>query len=100
MMSPSALWSDLGNPEGIAVMAWLTDETTFECGTPGVLAVWPMANPVGVCPTFTWAYPFCGPFVPGPMPFPGFAPNSVPADNCGYTATEPASWGAIKALYR
>ncbi|MFH1312914.1 MAG: hypothetical protein ABIJ00_06765 [Candidatus Eisenbacteria bacterium] len=93
------LWSDLGLPQGVAVMAWITDDVTF--GTdPGVLASWPIQNPIGVLPTFMWAYPFFFPHVPGPMPVAGFAPNSVSATSGEFTATAASSWGGIKALYR
>jgi hypothetical protein len=94
------LWSDLGFPVGIAVMAWITDETTFGGAEPGVLCTWPPQNPTGTSPTFMWAYPFFVPHVPGPMPVAGFGPNWVAPDNGEATATDNTSWGAIKALYR
>jgi hypothetical protein len=94
------LWSDLGYPAGVAVTAWITDETVFGGNPPGVLAAWPLANPTGVLPTLTWAYPFFMPHVPGPMPLDGFSPNSVTPDDGTFTGTQPAAWGDIKALYR
>jgi hypothetical protein len=93
------LWSDIGNPAGIAVMAWITFDETF--GTdPGVLAAYPPENPTGVVPTFMWAYPFFMPYVPGPMPVMGFVENSVMPTNGEFSATQPSSWGAVKALYK
>jgi hypothetical protein len=93
------LWSDIGNPQGIAVMAWITFDETFGA-EPGVLAAYPIQNPTGVLPTFMWAYPFFMPHVPGPMPVMGFIENSVAATNGEFSATQPSSWGAVKALYR
>jgi hypothetical protein len=96
------LWSDLGNPEGIAVMAWITFDETF--GTePGVLAAYPPppANPTGVLPTFMYAYPFFFPYVPGPMPVMGFVEDTVPWGVSGeFTANRLSTWGAVKALYK
>jgi hypothetical protein len=94
------LWSDIGFPTGIAVMAWIMDETVFNGDPPGVLAAFPIMNPTGQLPTFMWAYPFFAPHVPGPMPFDGFPPNSVSPESGEFTATSPSSWGGIKALYR
>jgi hypothetical protein len=92
-------WADLGFPQGIAVTAWITDEPTFACNPPGVLAAWPLENGTGVCPTFTWAYPFFMPHIPEPMPAAGFGPNWVVPDNGEFTANDLTSWGAIKALF-
>ena len=92
------LWSDIGNPAGIAVMAWITDDATFNGSEPGVLASWPMHNTWGVLPTFTWAYPYFGFFQA--MPCPLITTRGILPDNEQYTATGPASWGGIKALYR
>ncbi len=94
------LWSDIGNPTGIVVIAWITDETTFACNEPGVLAAWPSENPVGVCPTLTWGYQFFMPHIPDVMPVAGFSPNSIEHSDGSATATEPTTWGVIKSLYR
>ncbi len=99
------LWSDIGDPSGIAVMVWNTFDDCFNTctGDPcmGVLFAWPTVNPMGPCPTFTWAYPFFDPHVPLGVGEMGFAPNSVPwGDNGEASPTGPASWGGIKALYR
>jgi hypothetical protein len=101
------LWSDIGNPTGVAVIVWNTFDDCFNscpddpaiCGS--VLFAWPTVNPIDPCPTLTWAYPFFDPFVPWGVGEMGFAPNSVPwGDNGEASPTGPGSWGGIKALYR
>ena len=92
------LWSDIGDPEGIAVMAWITDDATFNGNEPGVLAAWPLGNVAGVLPTFSWAYPYFDFWEPMPALF--VSVSSVLPDNGEFTATGPTSWGGIKALYR
>jgi hypothetical protein len=98
------LWSDIGNPTGISVMAWISDETCFGgCGEhpcAGALAVWPALNPPANCANMLWVYPFSVPHVPGPMPLAGYAPNTVVPANWEASATKPSSWGEVKALYR
>ncbi|GAH14899.1 unnamed protein product, partial [marine sediment metagenome] len=94
------LWSDLGFPTGVGVMAWITFDQTFNGDPPGVLASWPIENPIGILPIFTWAYPFFFPHVPGPMPVAGFLPNALCGDNGEFSATQPSTWGAVKALYK
>jgi hypothetical protein len=99
------LWSDIGNPPGVAVMAWINDENcTGGCGIrpwcAGVLVGWPPQNSPANCGLFWWAYPFFAPHVPGPMPVEGFDPDNVTPTNGEFSATSPSSWGAVKALYK
>lgn len=98
------LWSDIGNPAGITVMAWITDETCFGgCGErpcAGVLAAWPLENPPAHCGLFWWGYPFFAPHTPGTMPLAGFDPNSVFPTNGEASAMRQSYWGGIKAIYR
>jgi len=97
-------WSDLGSPEGIALTAWISDETCFgSCGErpcPGVIAAWPPGNLPANCGIFWWAYPFFVPHIPGTMPLEDFGPNSVAPTNGEASAAERSTWGGIKALYR
>lgn len=46
-------WSWIGNPQGIAVRVWITNE-----GSGPVLAAWPHENPVGDLPDLPWSYEF------------------------------------------
>jgi hypothetical protein len=97
-------WSELGDPAGVSVIAWITDETCFGgCGIrpcAGALAVWPVENEPAHCANMFWAYPFSMPHIPGPMPLAGFAPNSVIPSNWEASANSPSTWGGVKALYR
>ncbi len=98
------LWSDIGNPLGIGVTVWITNEITNP--TPPVLAAWPEENPVGLGPVLTWAYEFynghyyCSPGVPAycDMPACNICPNltdhSVPVALSSFTAT--AREGAVE----
>ena len=92
------LWSELGNPLGIAITVWITDEWA-DPWPPAVLAAWPEENPVGVLPNLIWAYEFyyghyyCEPgipaycFQPACNVCPDLTDHSVPVTLSSFTAT-------------
>jgi hypothetical protein len=92
------LWSDIGNPLGIAMYVWITYDTA-DPWPPAVVAAWPEENPTGVFPELPWAYEFyyghyyCEPGVPAfcPQPACNVCPNltdhSVPVALSSFTAT-------------
>lgn len=103
------LWSDIGNPEGIAVRVWITGETPDpDPWPPAVLAAWPEENPVGVFPDLPWSYEFYPghyytaagvSFAPQPAIdiIPNITDHSVPVTLSSFTAT--GREGAIEVMW-
>ncbi len=65
-------WSALGNPQGIAVSAHITEEDTQV-----VPEIFPGLNTTGDHPVINYFYAFFQPFISGNMPLSGIEPNSV-----------------------
>jgi hypothetical protein len=91
------LWNDIGNPQGIGVIVWITDEAA-DPWPPAVVAAWPEENPIGLLPELRWAYEFypghyynAGGVSYDPMPaidiIPNITDHSVPVALSSFTAT-------------
>ncbi len=65
-------WSDLGNPEQVAISASVSQEDTQT-----TTLVWPESNPTGASITLSDWYIFAQPELPGPMPAMGVMPNNL-----------------------
>ncbi len=67
-------WAMIGDPTGIALRAWITEESA---NNMEVLGTWPSENPLGEDPESPWAYQFYVPHIPGLLPCDEFSPGIV-----------------------
>ncbi|MBN3036200.1 MAG: hypothetical protein JW861_11485 [Bacteroidales bacterium] len=68
----SVPWADLGNPGGVAISVYTTEEDNHT-----VTAAYPGLNPVGNHPVITYCYGYFQPYISGMMPLVGMVPNQA-----------------------